>query len=114
MEIISESPIDLTELKEEVAKIKKRDKELGLRTTKTEDYLNSFAQLTPQQEKELVEKLTKLNIPRVKDNHIRKIVDLLPATIEDLKVVLQGYTISVSNDNLKKIVEAVKAVAEKK
>ncbi len=114
MEILGEKPIDITELKAEVAKIKKRDKEPGLRTVKTDDYLNAFAHLTSEQEAELVEKLAKLEVPRLKENHIKKIADILPLTADELKTVLQSYTITVSNENIKKIVDTVKAVAEKK
>lgn len=114
MEIISETPVDVIELREELAKIKKRDKEPSQATIKTDEYLNSFTQLSGPQEKELVEKLTKLNVPRLKENHIKKIVDLLPATVDDLKVAMQAYTVTVSNENLKKIVEAVSEVTAKK
>ena len=105
MEIMSETPINMAQLKEELAKIKKRDKELNFRATKTEEYLNQF--VTLKNPNELVEKLTKLDIPRLKENHINKIVDTLPATVKDLKVILHGYTLTVNNENLKKIADTV-------
>ena len=104
MEIMSETPINMAQLKEELAKIKKRDKELNFRATKTEEYLNQF--VTLKNPNELVEKLTKLDIPRLKENHINKIVDTLPATVKDLKVILHG--------NLKKIADTVNSFIEKK
>jgi len=109
---MSETPINMAQLKEELAKIKKRDKELNFRATKTEEYLNQF--VTLKNPNELVEKLTKLDIPRLKENHINKIVDTLPATVKDLKVILHGYTLTVNNENLKKIADTVNSFIEKK
>lgn len=97
----------MVELKQEVAKIKKRDKELGFRVGKIEEYLNIFVTLSSKQQKELEEKLEKLKIPRLKDTHIKKIADILPVNLEQLKVVLQGYTLTVTQDNMKKIVKVV-------
>ena len=41
-EILEEHPINMVELKEELGAIKKRDKELGVISNKTEEYLNQF------------------------------------------------------------------------
>ncbi|MBU3942064.1 MAG: hypothetical protein KKF74_04075 [Nanoarchaeota archaeon] len=112
--IISEKPITLTELKQEIDKIKKRDKELNFRVGKTEEYLSHFVNLSKESEEELIKKLEKLNVPRLRDIHITKIVDTLPKTVDELKIILQGYTITVNNENLKKIVDALKDFAEKK
>ncbi|MBU0979271.1 MAG: hypothetical protein KJ709_00560 [Nanoarchaeota archaeon] len=107
-EIISEQPMMLSELKDELTKAKKRDKELSFRAQKAEDYMNSIYSLKPAQAKELFGKLEMLSIPRLKDVHMMKIVDLLPLTVESLKVILQGYTLTVNQDNMKKIVNVVK------
>ncbi len=106
--VISETPITMAELKEGVAKIKKRDPEPSFRVTRTEEYLQAFEILTIKKAAELSEKLAKLSIPRLRDMHINKIIDLLPTDVNDLKSILQGYTITVSNENLKKIVDTVK------
>ncbi|MBU1204855.1 MAG: hypothetical protein KKA61_02195 [Nanoarchaeota archaeon] len=113
-EIISEKPVTITELKQEIDKIKKRDKELNFRVGKTEEYLSHFMTLSKAKEDELIKKLEKLNIPRLKDIHITKIVDIIPKTVDELKIILQGYTITVNNDNIKKIVDIIKEFAEKK
>lgn len=105
--ILSEKPISMVELKDEVKKIKNRDEELSFRVGKIEEYLNIFVKLSLKQAKELEDKIKKLNIPRLKDTHIKKMVDVLPANLEQLKVVLQGYTLTVTQDNMKKIVAVV-------
>ena len=104
-EILSETPINIHQLKEELGKIKKRDEELNFRAAKTEEHLEHLEinkDVSP-----LFDKINKLNVSRLKDQHIHKIISIMPATIKDLKVVMQGYTISINNDNMKKIVDAV-------
>ena len=108
--VIEQSPISMTNLKIEIEKIKKRNKEPSIRVTKVEDYLNAMMPLTAAKEKQLIAAIKKLNIPRIKDDHIVKIADTLPKTIDDLKLVMQGYVISISNENMKKIVEVLKGI----
>ena len=90
-----------------IQQIKKRDKELNFRSQKTEEHLASAAAYKDAEK--LFDKLNKLNISRLREQHIHKIIDVMPATVKDLKVVLQGYTISVSNENMKKIVDTTKS-----
>lgn len=111
-EIISETPLSMVELKKELENIKKRDKELNFRALRTEEYLQHFSTL--KNHEELAKKIEALKIPRLKDKHLIKIIDILPKTLEELKAILQGYTLTVNNENLKKIVETVnKFTAEK-
>ena len=105
VKILSEKPIGMVELKNELESIKKRDKELNFRATKTEEYLQQFTMV--KNSGGLIKKLEDLKIPRLKDTHITKIIDILPTTLEDLKAVLQGYSLTVNNENLNKIVETV-------
>jgi len=109
-EVISESPISIIELKKEIEKIKKRDKELNFRGNRTEEYISQV--IVAKKAEGLIEKLAALNIPRLKDNHMKKILDVMPTTVKDLKVVLQGYTVNINSEGLKKIVDAVKEFAE--
>ena len=111
---ISQAPITLAELKEEVGKIKQRDKEPSIRITRMEDYLNAFVEITPQQGKELQAAISKLAINRLKDEQIAKIVDLLPKTANELKLIMQGSTVTLTNDAVSKIVETVNEFLAKK
>ena len=104
-EIISEKPLGMGDLKKELEKIKKRDKELNFRAARTEEYLQHFTILKNLEE--LSKKIEALKVPRLKEQHIIKIMDILPETVDELKVILQGYTITVNNENLKKIVDTV-------
>lgn len=107
-QILEERPINMSELKSELAKIKRKEKELGFRANKTMEYLNQFATLSEKKAKELYESIEKLGIPRLRELHINKIIDLMPKSAEDVKVILQGYTVTVKKDDMQRIVDVVK------
>jgi DNA-directed RNA polymerase subunit F len=106
--VLAETPITMAQLKDDIKKIHKRDEELNFRATKTDEYLKNFVYIGLAKAKELQKKIEDLDIPRLKDEHVVKIIDLLPGSIEELKTIFSGYTITVSADNQKKIVETVK------
>jgi len=112
--ILNEEPVSIAEVKESLEKIKERDKALTFRANKTEEYVSQFVVLDSKKVAELTEKLTKLNIPRLKEQHIKKIVDVMPLTARDVKVVLQGYTVTVKAEHLQKIADAVAGFVPKK
>ena len=106
--IVSEKPVTAVEVRHELAKIREKMGSLSSRAVRTEDYLNQTVSLDPKKAKELFEKIAKLNIPRLKEQHICKIIDIMPATENELKAVLQGYVVTVSADSIKKIAAVVK------
>ena len=103
--IIAEEPITMDQLKGELASIKTRDKELGYRSAKSEEYLSHFTKVKDTED--ILKKIDKLQIPRLKTNHVVKIIDLMPKTVDDVKLILQAYTLTVNNDNVKKILEVL-------
>lgn len=114
IEIIEKKSVSMAALKDELADIKKRDGELSFRGNKTEEYLNEFSTIKPKQAEELYAKIEKLAIPRLKDSHINKIIDMMPTSVAELKVVMQGYSLPVTNENLKKVVDLVAEFVPKK
>lgn len=104
--ILEEKPISIYDLKKELKKISKRDTELSIRANKTDEYINQFATLKEKDAEDLENELVSLEIPRFKEIHIKKIVDTLPETTEELKVILQAYTLTVSKENMQKIISA--------
>jgi len=112
LEILSETPINTYELKEQLEKIKKRDKELNFRAQKTFEHLEQTA--SHKNADQLFDKINKLKISRLREQHIHKIIDIMPIAVKDLKVILQGYTVSVSAENMKKIVDTINNFLGKK
>lgn len=107
LKISSETPVTMAELKEDLKKIKERDGSLNFRAEKTEEYMDSFATLSAKEAKELYKKIEALDVPRLKAEHIVKLVDLLPATQDEVKIVLQGYTITLTKENMKRVADAI-------
>lgn len=105
IEIISETPVSMGDVKEKLDEIKKRDNEIGFRSGKTQEFLHALS--LEKKSKEFVKKIEELNIPRLKPEHAIKIVDLMPKTVDELKTILQGYTLTVTNENLSKIVKVL-------
>ncbi len=112
--IISEVPLSMADLHTEIKKIEKRDTTVNFRVSKVGEYLSRFLRLNETEYAELVKKLTALDIPRLKEQHIIKIADLMPTTAEDIKEVLQGYPLSISSDNIKKIAGVVREFVQAK
>ena len=106
MEIINEKPISMSELKDKLAEIKKRDTELTFRGKKTEEYLNKISKFKKYEE--LQKDLEKLDIPRLKDRQIAKIIDILPIDIDSLRTTLVGENLIIKQEDLVKIVDTVK------
>ena len=104
--VLNETPITAAEVKENLSKIKKANKELNFRAQKTEDYLNQIVSDSTKT-LELVKKLDGLKIPRLREEHIAKLADIKPVTEKDVKFVLQGYTITVTKENMGKIAKIV-------
>ncbi len=106
VEILNEEPLTLAETKVVLEKVKERDGEFSFRSGRTYEYLTSFEVMSEQRAQEIRKKIEELNIPRLKPAQIAKIVDLNPETLEELKVILQGVTIT--SENLKKIEELLR------
>lgn len=112
-QVVEEVPLNIVEVKEILKKIKERDTELNFRAQKTAEYLDAINTIKPKNAKELKEKLTALEIPRVKEVQIQKIVEIMPLTAEGAKTIFAGFNISVTADNIKKVVSLVNEYSEK-
>lgn len=114
LKTLEEKPINMAQLKEEIKEIKKRDEELGFRTAKVSEYLDILKVVKEKDAEEIFAKIEKLNVPRLKENHIHKMIDLMPANITELKNITQGYALTITNDNLEKILEVITEYLPKK
>ena len=108
IELLKENPISLGEVKEKINSINKRDKELSDVATKTKAYVEHFAKLDEKKIKELKSALEALNIPRLKDRHYVKLIDVLPEDINILRTVFVGETVTVKQEDLNRILEVTK------
>lgn len=107
-EFLEEHPLSLVDVKEYIKTIENRDKELNFSSNRVKEYLDSFVTLSPAKKKELYNKLVDLKLTRLKEEHFIKIIDFLPQTINDLKIVLQAYPLSLPKKDQESIVNTVK------
>ena len=105
--LLKETPISMAELKHKLENIKKRDGELNFRANKTEEYLGQFVEMSKKKHDDFKKALEDLKISRLKEEHIIKIIDTMPNSTEELKVMLQGYLLSLTQEQLKKIIDTV-------
>ena len=109
IETIEQKPMSISEVKEKLESIKKDKKELNFRATKVYEYTNDAAPKKKKEVDELYKKIEELNIPRLRDRQIIKIIDIMPEDVEVLKTVLSGEGVTLKAEDLTKIFEMIKA-----
>ena len=109
---IEQKPLSLVDVRVALENIEKRDQELNFLSNKTKEFLDTFVTLNLEKKQELEKKLVGLNLTRLKEEHIAKIIDFLPKTIDELKVVLQAYPLSFSKKDQEVIIKTVIEVAK--
>lgn len=105
--ILSEQPLSLYDVKKELKVIKKRDENLSVRANRVNDYVELFTPLSEKDAAELKVKLIGLEIPRLKEEYVDKIIDIMPLSQDDVKVVLTGYGVTIKNDHVQKIIDTL-------
>ena len=107
-QFIEEENLSLADVKDIMKGIQKRDEELNYRTNKAKEFFEQFDNiLSKSKKKELLD----LGLTRLRKDHMMKIIDFLPTTANDLKIVLQAYPLSLSKKDQDTIVGAVKEFA---
>lgn len=97
--IISKQPISLAEIPEFLDKDNSANAELA-------GFIKKFSELKKQDAEKLKEEIKSLNLLKVKDEHIVKIIDLLPSSKEELNKVF--VDIGLDEDESKIILEKIK------
>ena len=108
---IEQKSLSLVDVKIKLEEIEKRDKELNYLSNKAKEYLEIFVKLDLKQKEELEKKLSGLDLTRLKEEHIAKIIDFLPKTVDELKIVLTAYPLSMPKKDQEAIVKTVKEFA---
>jgi DNA-directed RNA polymerase subunit F len=106
--IIEETAMNLVDLKADLEKIEARDKELNYRSNKSKEYIHHFVDLSMDKKNTLNKKLIDLDMVRLKDAHIIKIIDFLPKDVDELKVILQAYPVTMPKKDMESIIAIVK------
>ena len=108
IKIKEERALNLVEIDDILDDVKKRDGELNSRSEKVREYVKQFAKAKLKDVKELKKKLIELNIPRLRDKQVTKLVDMMPNDAEGVRAVLNGDNIVVKPEDVDKIVALLK------
>ena len=103
MKIIQKKYIPMVEAKEY---LKKSDREIYGQKMAYE-YVKSFSKIKPKDAKKLIDELNGLNIAKLKEEFIIKIVDILPGSLDELRTILSSSSIPFKNEEIKKIFEII-------
>ena len=112
LKLINEQTLNMAELKEKLKDIEKRDNKLSSRGEKAKEYFGYSINLDVKKANELKEKLGKLEIPRLRDRHFNKILDIMPKNEDMIKAIFVGENITIRSEDITKILETVKEYAK--
>ena len=106
-EIVSEAPLSTVDVKEILEKIKAQEGELNFRAQKTYDHLASVVSLKHASAKKLEEALLGLGVSRLREQHVKKLVSVMPSNEKDVKMVMSGFNITLSSEDATKVANAI-------
>ena len=105
MEIVEQNPVSWSEAKKILEK-KSKEKELGYEQKNALEHLKKFSKLTAKDEEQLLTELKKID--KMKDKHIISLINTLPQTPEEIKILFSNEVINISEDERKKIASVIK------
>jgi DNA-directed RNA polymerase subunit F len=70
------------------------------------DFIKKFAVIDSKNAEELRQKITELNIMKIRESHITKILDIVPSTIEEVNKIF--IDTGLNEDEKNKILETTK------
>ncbi len=99
--ILDRQPLNLNEVKEIFEDISDNEKKEQMRP-----YLKKFLKTKSAQAKKIKQDLKDLDLLKIKNEHITKVIDLLPEDASDLNKIF--IDVSLNEDETNKILEVVK------
>lgn len=105
MEVKEEKYVTWAQAKKILDK-KSKDKELGYEQKNALEFLRKFSKLTEKKSEELSDELSKIG--KLKEKHTVAIVNMMPATPEEINILFANEVITLSEDIKKKILSLVK------
>lgn len=108
-EILNSEFVDLTTVKRILKDKPKKD--MTYEQKLAYENAKDFSKLTDKKADELIAELRGLGMAKLTDDLIPKLIDLLPLTIDDLKLLLISVKVSFKKEELDQIIEVVKKYA---
>jgi DNA-directed RNA polymerase subunit F len=105
VEVKSDDVISWGEVKKILAE-KEKKKELGYEQKNALEHLRNFSKLPETKGRKIVEDLGK--IEKLRKKHIVSILNFLPETLNDLKILFSSERIVLSEEDKKNIIKIIK------
>ena len=99
--ILDRTPLNLNEVEETLSELPESEKKQEM-----ELFLKKFIKAKPAQAKKIKEELVKLDLMKLKSEHIIKIIDVFPETLSDLNKIF--IDVSLNENESKQILDIVK------
>jgi len=80
----------------------------GEKAKATADLIKKFTKINASDAIALKQQLMALDIAKLKEEDIVKIVDFMPEDADDVRKIFSGYDISLEQDEITKILEVIK------
>ncbi len=96
--IIKQETLSVAEAKGFLDKKEEKDAEVNA-------FIEKFVTISPEQAKDMREKLNEVSEIKIKPEHVSKIIDLLPEDVEELNKIFTD--VSLDEDETKKIISIV-------
>jgi DNA-directed RNA polymerase subunit F len=98
-------PVSLSEVKNILSKVSKDREEMLYEQRIALEHAQTFAKLPVKKTNDMIKELMKLEF--LEKVHAYKIADLLPNTKDDIKTIFAKERVTLSEDNIKNILEIV-------
>lgn len=98
-------PVSLAEVKNILKKISKEREEMLYEQKIALEHAQRFAKLPLKKIENMIKELEKIDV--LDEKHVYKIADLLPKTVDDIKTIFAKERLSVSDNDIKKILDIV-------
>lgn len=107
-EILSKEEVSLSEASKYISE---KETELTYREEKVNEFLKKHAKLDYEQYEKAKEALIALDIPRIEDQHIIKILNIMPKTGTELRSIVSHDGLVLVDETAKQILDTLKQFA---
>jgi DNA-directed RNA polymerase subunit F len=105
MKVLKSQPVTMAEAKDVMVK-REKEKELNYEQKVALEHLRKFTKLKSSDAKKFVEELS--GILRMSPETVMQIVNIMPKTPDELRMIFTREKFSLKEDELKKILELIK------
>ena len=105
--IITKEPLSLNEVSELLSDLE--NGELSPNQQKIKDFTSKFNKLNKEKTVSLIEELKKAEVPRLTEDTIIEIVNIMPQNETELKTALMRNRLTISKENSDKILSIIKS-----